>query len=372
MNNHNNGASNHGSNHGNNRGNGRRSVSMTMEFYEPVAANAAIFVALIVLDLFNKTNSLIPVHSIAGILITLATLALCRYNYLGAAWAFAIIPALFLIVSFLMAASKNKYVIDAENSIASAYNTAAADVKYGYNTAAADLSYAGDQVQKGYNVVASDVDYIADQAQKDVNYLNTAGTNTYTSASQTLKNTGSSISNLFGISQDPQSISDAWLKAYGAAMKAGLSSASAAVAATAVVGSAPPDGTAAAAVAANLGSSTNQVTISGEFVYLCGDGSKTSIPGTGLADSCKYITQACLNSSDAACADTLAGVLSAPAVCLGSLATGGTPPSSSARDNCLACDPSLAPVDLNACRCAAMGNCPSSTSEKFANYASAF
>ena len=63
---------------------GRR--SMNVIFYEPVAANAAIFVALIILDIINKNNAIIPFHSVAGIVITLMTLALCRYNYLMAAW----------------------------------------------------------------------------------------------------------------------------------------------------------------------------------------------------------------------------------------------------------------------------------------------
>jgi hypothetical protein len=118
----NNGQYNHGSQgYQGVRGNGRRAVSMNLEFYEPVAANAAIFVALIAIDLFNKTNSLIPVHAIAGIIITLATLYLCRYNYLTVAWIFAIVPGLFLLFTFLNAASKNQYVIDAENSIKNAY-----------------------------------------------------------------------------------------------------------------------------------------------------------------------------------------------------------------------------------------------------------
>jgi hypothetical protein len=346
----------------NNRGNtgssnGRRSVSMSMQFYEPVAANAAIFVAIVVLDLFNKTNALIPVHASAGVVITLMTLALCRYNYITVAWLFAIIPALFLFISFLMAASKNQYVIAAENTIASAYKTGAEDVNYIANQAA-----------KTYKTVA-------DEAVKDVNYLNSQGSVVYDNSKKTIGGVGDSIGNLFGISQDPASISNAWLKAYGAASKAGLDQGSAALAATSIVGSSPDKDTPAGIFLAGIKTQANSTTVSGEFVYLCGDGGKIP-PSSVLAEQCKYVNAQC-KPDDFACKDKLIGVINIPAVCLGALASGGKAPKVEARDSCLACMTKPGPTDPTYanCLCVGMGNsnCPGVPDTKvvvagFANY----
>ena len=145
---------------------GRRSMNLT--FYEPVAANAAIFVALIILDVINKNNALIPFHSVAGIVITLMTLALCRYNYLMAAWGFVILPAAFFIVSSLIAISQNKYVIDLKANVADAYGSVSRNVAAGYDKVE-------NAVESGYNTAVNAYDWVEDTATDTVSYLNNAG-----------------------------------------------------------------------------------------------------------------------------------------------------------------------------------------------------
>ena len=257
------------------------------------------------------------------------------------AWVFALLPGIFLIATFLSAASKNQYVIDLGNTLQSAYG----------------------------NVVDT-VDYVYDEVQEDVDYLNEAGANIYTSATNTFSRAGSSVNNLFNASDDPESISNAWLKAYGAARKANLDEGSSAVAATAVIGRVPPADTAAAIILSSIKSKVDNITISGEYLYVCGD--SNSSPTTSLANQCQYVSQQCKGSPDPACRDKLIGVVGVPAVCLGKLATGGRAPSNSARDNCLACDTTLPAEELNTCRCTAMDNCPDKTVSAFADYDSAF
>lgn len=317
----------------NGRTNGRRAVSMSMEFYEPVAANAAIFVALIAIDIFNKNNALIPVHAVGGVIITLMTLYLCRYNYLTVAWIFAILPGLFLLFTFLNAASKNQYVIDAGNAIEDAYEYTRDNVTYG--------------VKKAYDTV----DYVYDEAQEFVEDVNTYGV------------------------KKSSAISDAWMKAFGTAKANGSTEGEAAVAATAVVGSAPA-GTEAAAKAKEAAPSANKTIIKGEFLYICGNGDKNDLPPLGLTEQCLNITNGCKGEPDEeACKDKAVSYLAIPAACLGALATGGTPPNKQARDACLACDPMKSTGDeLNLCRCDALGNCPDKPPvvAGFANYASAY
>ena len=320
----------------NGRVNGRRAVSMSMEFYEPVAANAAIFVALIAIDLYNKDNTLIPVHAVGGVIITLATLYLCRYNYLTAAWIFAILPGLFLLFTFLNAASKNQYVIDAGNAIEDAYEYTRDNVTYG--------------VKKAYDTV----DHVYDEAQEFVEDVNTYGV------------------------KKSSSISDAWMKAFGVAKTNGLEGGAAAIAATAAVGSAPPVGTESAAKAKEVMSSTNSTTVKGEYLYICGDGGKR-LPFEKAAALCTRVSNECAKVAVAdqdACKDKGASYYLTPAVCLGSLATGGAPPKDDARNECLRCDTDTMTGDeLNFCRCTAMGTCPDLAAPVvagFANYASAY
>jgi hypothetical protein len=307
---------------------------MSMEFYEPVAANAAIFVALIAIDIFNKNNSLIPGHAVGGVIITLMTLYLCRYNYLTVAWIFAILPGLFLLFTFLNAASKNQYVIDAGNALEDAYEYTRDNVTYG--------------VKKAYDTV----DYVYDEAQEFVEDVNTYGV------------------------KKSNSISDAWMKAFGTAKANGSTEGEAAVAATAVVGSAPA-GTEAAAKAKEVAPSADKTIVKGEYLYLCGNGDGNNGPTPTLSEQCVIAFNNCKTASDKeACMDKEVSNLAIPAVCLGSLATGGKAPTRDQLSKCLDCstDTTKTIEGLNSCRCAAMGNCPDKPQvvAGFANYASAY
>jgi hypothetical protein len=309
---------------------------MSMEFYEPVAANAAIFVALIAIDIFNKNNALIPVHAVGGVIITLMTLYLCRYNYLTVAWIFAILPGLFLLFTFLNAASKNQYVIDAGNALEDAY------------------TYTRDNVTYGVNKAYDTVDYVYDEAQEFVEDVNTYGV------------------------KKSNSISDAWMKAFGTAKANGSTEGEAAVAATAVVGSAPA-GTEAAAKAKEAAPSANKTIIKGEYLYLCGNGDVDNGPTPSLAEHCLKAYNKCKDAPNKeACGDEEVSDLTIPAVCLGSLATGGKAPSRDKLNKCLDCsnDSNKTIDELNSCRCETMGTCPDKAAAMavagFANYASAY
>ena len=304
------------------KGNGNSSRrSLSFEFCEPVAANAAIFVALIILDVFNNNKEIIPVHAVGGILITLMTLALCRYGFHWAAWAFAIAPAIFLVVTFLYAASKNTYVIAAQDRVSWAAGKVVDTAKY-----------TTDQSGKIFNKAVSDVNYINE------------------SASGTFKGVGDSISNT-------------WNAFFNSAKVQGKSDAAAAVVATAATGGTPPAGTAAGAMAAAAIPTGTTVAIKGEFNYLCGDGSAQSIPKGKWAEDCKKVRDLCSGKSDVnLCRDESISILDTPAVCLGGLPSGGAPPPYDKRDACLAC-----PTDnktkeqIDKCRCTALGNCPAVT-----------
>jgi hypothetical protein len=294
-----------------------------VELCEPFLVNAAIFVGLILIDIFNSQNNLIPFHAIAGIVITLLTLALCKYNYNVIAWMFAIIPGVFLIITTAYYISKSRLYMAIEDTVENAYKTTAGGVKYVAN-----------RVGTAADVIGTNVSQFSDQAVANMNSINAYGTGLSTSAA------------------------DAWNNIFQAQVNAGVDPAKAAVVATAAAGS-PSVGTPEATTAAQAIATAPSVTMKGEYTYLCGDGTDPkSAPPESMADQCKYVSQQCSASTDPDCYDKLIGVVNAPATCLGLLATGGVAPSYTARNNCLACDPTLDSEALKLCRCTAMNNCP--------------
>jgi hypothetical protein len=290
---------------------GGRGFSVRFEICEPVAVNAGVFIVILLLDLYNRQKSLIPVHAIAGVLITLLTLALCRYNYTTAAWIFALLPALFLIVSFLMTVGKNSFFIAAKDKIGSAWDATE------------------DTIGNIYN-----------KSVDKVNSLNASGENIYKHVRD--------------------DVSDLWLALYNASVGSGTSPQKAAIQATAQVG-APKTGspaeavaTAAAMVAAPAtatATATVTETIAGEFEYMC----IPSPTDAATAAACNACAKEHGTTDKAALDKCIGSQAPAPAVCLGTLATGGVAPSSKKRDECIACtDPKKTTDEQNACRACAM------------------
>ena len=309
-----------------NSGQYARPGGVTLALCQPFLVNAAIFTGLILVDVFNSQKDLIPFHAVIGIILTLLTLVLCSYNYAALSWVLAIVPGIFLAISGIYALTQNRYFIAAERGIGRVYDTT--------------LNVA--------NKVRNELGEWSDQAVDSVNSINTYGQQAYKETSAGLRDTVGSINN-------------AWNRAFNAQVEAGVDPAKAAVIASAATGTTPDAGTAAAATASAAIASAPSVTITGEYLYLCGDGTDPkSAPPDSMADQCKYVNQQCASSADPDCYDKLIGVVNAPSVCLGMLATGGTAPSYNARNNCLACDPKLDPDSLKLCRCTAMNTCPTS------------
>jgi hypothetical protein len=276
------------------RGSGVKTYAL--EFCEPVIANAAIFVLLIILDLWTQANSLIPIHAIAGIVAVLMTFALCRSSYVALSWGLVIIPAVFLIISFINAAQKSATVQALGTNLKYAYDKTAAGVRYGVDT----------------------VDYGYDALSDRVSSLNAAG------------------------QKSLSSLSNAWMTSYNALVNSGVKPAEAAVAATAENGK-PPAGSAAATTAAASGANTTRTVVKGEYKYLC-DPAPTDAT---LAAAC----QKCGADENP---DKCISVISVNAVCLGNVAK-GDPPSSAKRDACLACtNANRTTSEQDECRAAAI------------------
>lgn len=306
-----------------------------MSFYEPVAANVAIFVALIALDIYNKANSLIPVHAIAGVLITFMTLYLCRSNYITVAWVFTLIPGIFLLVTFLTTASKNEYVIGAGNKIKGVYTGTV------------------DTAKRGFDSVYNTVDYLYDEGKEFVDDVNKFG------------------------SKAGESASDWWMRLFNQNKSAGKSDGAAAIAATAGSGIVPPANTEAGVMVQQLTGAVNSTVIKGEYAYLCGG----NAPSAALAEHCSEANTQCAKDTNPNCRDTAIRVLKVHAVCLGSLATNtagstNTPPSTDSRDKCIACEKEWEKnfTSIDQCRCTAMNNCPkpSTTVTGFSNYGASY
>lgn len=308
--------------------NARNMSNMKLEYFEPVLANVAIFIALIVLDIFNNTKSLIPVHAIAGIVITLGTLALCRYGYVMIGWISALLPGLFLLVSFLYAASKNEYVISAGNSVKSVFNQA-------YDT----VDYAGDQAWYAYEEARKKADMLANYAVKQVDSLNRAGSRFVTDSSES------------------------WDSMVRRLTADGVPKDQAAAAATAAKGAAPAGSTVAEEVRQSIASG-NTSFIKGEYDYLCGTSAETTPSDTDLLKSCTKCHTECMDSTDVNCKDKCTSKnVKINLLCLGGLSLGYTAPSAAQRDNCISCirNPPETADEKAMCFCSAMNNCPTKT-----------
>lgn len=72
----------------------------------PTIATAALFTALIFLDLFRREYKLLPAHGFFGILSTLLVSILCQQGAVSAAWALLAFPFVILFLGFLFLATR--------------------------------------------------------------------------------------------------------------------------------------------------------------------------------------------------------------------------------------------------------------------------
>jgi hypothetical protein len=74
----------------------------------PAVVTAALFTALIFLDLFRREYHLLPGHGIFGIVATLLMAVLCQNNVTMAAWGLLAIPFVFLLIGWMVWAVKDQ------------------------------------------------------------------------------------------------------------------------------------------------------------------------------------------------------------------------------------------------------------------------
>ena len=68
----------------------------------PVTISAAIFVALIFLDLFRHEYNLIPIHAIMGFFTIILLSFLCETNRVLIAWILLFIPFIIIILGIMV------------------------------------------------------------------------------------------------------------------------------------------------------------------------------------------------------------------------------------------------------------------------------
>jgi hypothetical protein len=74
----------------------------------PAVVTAALFTALIFLDLFRREYHLLPGHGIFGIIATLLMAILCQNNVALAAWGLLAVPFVFLLIGWMIWAVKDQ------------------------------------------------------------------------------------------------------------------------------------------------------------------------------------------------------------------------------------------------------------------------
>jgi hypothetical protein len=72
----------------------------------PITVSAAMFVALIFLDLFRHEYKKIPVHAIFGFFVILLMTTLCENNYYFLAWFLLFLPFMILIIGLAIRQSR--------------------------------------------------------------------------------------------------------------------------------------------------------------------------------------------------------------------------------------------------------------------------
>jgi hypothetical protein len=68
----------------------------------PAVATAALFTALLFLDLFRREYKLLPGHAVFGLLATLLMTVLCQKGAPMTAWGLLALPFLFLVIGWMV------------------------------------------------------------------------------------------------------------------------------------------------------------------------------------------------------------------------------------------------------------------------------
>lgn len=66
----------------------------------PTIVTAALFVALIILDLLRHDYQLVAAHGFSGLFCVMAMAVLEKYNYTGVGWGLLMLPAVILVVGW--------------------------------------------------------------------------------------------------------------------------------------------------------------------------------------------------------------------------------------------------------------------------------
>jgi len=278
---------------------------VSLDFYEPVVVSGGAFVFLIIIDLVNKNSELVPVHSVAGVVITGLTLLLCRNNNMSAAWIMAILASLFLLVTFWVALNQNQSVIDFKEWVGSSVRKFKKDIIWA-------LTELDDNITKTYNKVSSSLAWLEAKATGTVSSLN-----------KKLVDTSRSLT-----FEDSK-----WKAFYEAEVKAGKTPAAALKTANLAFGS-PPLNTNSRKIADEVVAAMPIIT-AGEYQYMCANGT--------VHESVRTLCNLCGGTGTPAderdeCIARTESQPKPPLVCLGALSDRNkTPPTVAYRDACLDC-----------------------------------
>ena len=290
--------------------NARKSVSL--DFYEPVVVSGGAFVFLVIIDLINKNSELIPVHSVAGVVVTVLTLLLCRNNNMSAAWVMAALAAFFLLVTFWVALNQNQSVIDFKAWVGGSVRKFKKDIIWA-------LTELDDSITDTYNSVSGSLAWLESKA-----------TGTVSSWNDQLTGLGNSVKQKYS---DLTFNDDGWKKIYESEVKGGKSPAAALITANLAFGT-PPLNTKSRTIANEINASMPIVTV-GEFSYMCKNGT--------IHESVRKLCGLCSGDDTKAdkrdeCLARTENMPPPPLACLGTLSDKTTtPPTTAQRDACLDC-----------------------------------
>ena len=307
--------------------NARKSVSL--DFYEPVVVSGGAFVFLVIIDLINKNSDLIPVHSVAGVVITGLTLLLCRNNNMSAAWVMAAISSFFLLVTFWVALNQNQSVIDFKAWVGGSVRKFKKDVIWA-------LTELDESITNTYNSVSSSLAALEAQAIGLTTGFNDA-----------LLKGKDSLTDAYNSATFSSS---AWEAVYNKELRGNPTAtppilpstpANALKFANAAKGE-PPVGTRAYEIADAINKAGPIVTL-GEYNYIClGKDSANPSVAPGMLELCASCGAASVTDKDSCIAKDKNPP---PLACLGGLINSASPvmPDNNRRDNCVSCNTMISP-----------------------------
>lgn len=313
--------------------NARKSVSL--DFYEPVVVSGGAFVFLVIIDLINKNSDLIPVHSVAGVVITGLTLLLCRNNNMSAAWVMAAISSFFLLVTFWVALNQNQSVIDFKAWVGGSVRKFKKDVIWA-------LTELDESITDTYNSVSGSLAWLEAKAIGATTGFN-----------DSLLSTQKQVQGAFGIGKFN---SGEWEAVYKTAVDGGSTPGNAVKIANSIKGE-PVAGTKAYDIA-EAAVKAGPIVTQNEYNYIC-IGNDTANPSVapGMLELCASCGAGSVTDKDR-CIATARNP--PPLGCLGGLiySDNQVMPTNERRDECISCNTMISPstgkgltdIELRDCR----------------------